>query len=243
MTKGWVPFTAEYPTGADLPTDRVVYGPEIADEPALRLLGDPAGKRVLELGVGAGRAAVAIARRGARVIAVDPSVEQLEHTRDAADDATVKMELHHAALHELAFLSADSIDVALSIYRLAMVHDLDRVLRQAHRVLKPEARFVVSLPHPAFGSIDPSAKDPLRISRSWFDRHPQNLATDGQDTVVYRRTLSDVFTAFVRAGFRIDTLLEPEPVDAADDERSLHWSPAMSWIPATLLIRATKEGI
>jgi hypothetical protein len=37
----------------------------------------------------------------------------------------------------------------------------------------------------------------------------------------------------------VDTILEPEPTGT----RSAYWRDAMSWAPATLILRARKEGI
>src|SRR4051812_39313825 len=112
----WHRFTSAAPSGAELPTDVAVYGADIATEATFRLLGTLEGKRVLDLGCGAGHAAVAFARQGARVIAVDPSNEQLDHARQAAEAAEVKIELQHAQLAELAFVRADAIDVAFSAF-------------------------------------------------------------------------------------------------------------------------------
>ena len=106
------------------------------------------GKRVLELGCGGGPAAVAMARQGAKVIAVDPSAEQIGHARRLSEREDVTVEWHQGDLADLAFVRGDTVDVVLSVYVLGIVGDLDRVFRQVHRVLKPDARFVISLPHP-----------------------------------------------------------------------------------------------
>ena len=84
-------FTA-WPAWADLPLDVVVYGPDMPTEADLRLLGHVSGKRVLELGCGGGPAAVALARQGAKVIAVDPSVEQIGHARRLSEREDVTVE-------------------------------------------------------------------------------------------------------------------------------------------------------
>ena len=67
-------------------------------------------------------------------------------------------------------MRADTVDVAVSIYALGAVDDLDRVFRQVHRVLRPEAPFVFSLPHPAFRIVRPRPATRRRCSRSYFDR-------------------------------------------------------------------------
>jgi ubiquinone/menaquinone biosynthesis C-methylase UbiE len=238
------PYSASFPADAYLPYDTISYGPDIADDRVFRLLGNLhtlEGTRILELGCGGGQAAIALAKQGAKVIAVDPSLARLDEVRSACDREDVKIELHQSDLAEIAFVRADTIDAVISIYALATVPDLDRVFRQAHRVLRPEQNIVFSLPHPAFNLVDPTSDDPLRIQRSYFDREPRpwtSGATSGHD---YPRTMSELVTSLTRANFRVDTVLEPEP--ASDGVHSKYFNVAMHWVPATLIIRARKEGI
>ncbi len=72
-------FTAS-PAWTDLSLDVVHYGPDIPTEADLRLLGPLEGKRVLELGCGGGPMTVAMAKQGARVIAVDESARAGQRT-------------------------------------------------------------------------------------------------------------------------------------------------------------------
>lgn len=233
----WTPFSVAAPAGAALADDAVTYGPEIPREDALKLLGDVAGKRVLDLGCGAGRNAVALARAGARVIAVDDDAAQVAEARRAVDDAHEKVELHHSPLAELAFLRGDTIDAVVSVYALARVPDVGRVFRQLHRVLRPEHSLVISVPHPTYALLDPGDPDPLRIRRSAFDEQP--YAHDDPRHGAHARSTGALFTELTRAGFRVDHVLEP----AATGSGGPHWSPAMAQVPATLILRARKEGI
>ena len=232
-------FTA-WPAWADLALDVVHYGPDIATEAELRLLGPLDGKRVLELGCGGGPITVAMAKQGARVIAVDESVEQVTHARRLAEREEVKVELHQGDLADLAFVRADTVDVAISIYSLGAVVDHDRVFRQVHRVLRPEAPLVMSLPHPFYRSIDPSS-DPPTLRRPYFDRMPRPWTIGDESGNDYPLTISDLFTSLTRANFRVDTVLEPEPSAAA--HRTRHWTDSMLWLPSTLIVRARKQGI
>lgn len=239
MTMAWTPFTVSAPTGTALADDAVTYGPDIPREGELRLLGDLSGKRVLDLGCGAGRNAIAVSRGGARTIAVDPDADNVAAARAAIDAADVKVELHQAPLAELAFLRADTIDAALSVWSLTRTEDLGRVFRQVHRVLRTERPYVIALPHPAFALLDPGDPDPLRIRRSAFDVTPFGPGDPRAGT--YARSFGALFTELGRAGFRVDQVLEPAPATAG--ARSPHWSSAMERVPATLIIRARKEGI
>lgn len=232
---------ASFPTGTEAGYELVGFGPDIDNEEIDRLLGHLEGKRVLELGCGSGAASIALARRGAKVIAVDNSADRLHQARLAADRAEVKLELHQSDLAELAFVRADSFDAAISIYALAGVLDLGRVFRQVHRVLKPEAPLLLSLPHPFMSLVEPDSDDPLAVTRSYFDQSPLTWRAGAAEGVDYCHSVSEVFTALTRANFRVDTVLEPAPTPS--DRRSSHWSDAMLWLPATLVVRGRKMGI
>lgn len=244
----WTRYTAAAPDGLARPTDVATYGPGIPDESELRLLGSLEGKRVLDLGCGAGHAAVAFARAGAKVIAVDPSDAQLEAARQAAEAAEVRIELQRSVPAELAFVRADSIDVAFSAYALAEVPDLDRVFRQVHRVLRPEAALAFSLPHPAFTmvvagprALDAPADVPPVLRRTYHDESPYDVDRGGDRVTDSPRTVSTVVTALTRANFRVDHLLEPPARrDRVSDDR---WVEAMAWVPPTLVVRARKVGL
>src|ERR1700722_4604075 len=168
----WDRYAAAYQASAQLPTTVVHYGPDIPTEVELRLLGDLRGKRVLELGCGGAQCSIAFAKAGATAIGVDFSAEQLAFARRLAEREEVRLDLRHGDLADLAFLRADSIDLAFSAYAFGYVEDLNRVFRQVHRVLKVGAPLVFSLPHPAYDMIDDDADPALLVRRSYFDRTP-----------------------------------------------------------------------
>ena len=58
---------------------------------------------------------------------------------------------------------------------LASVDDLARVFRQVHRVLKPEAPLVCSVPHPAFAMIDPAGPTRSAIVHAYDDATPAHV--------------------------------------------------------------------
>ncbi len=56
------------------------------------------------------------------------------------------------------------------------------------------------------------------------------MERDGESVQVHARTIGDVFTELGRAGFRVDTILEPRPESAG------------AKVPETIVWRARKEG-
>ena len=89
---------------------------------------------------------------------------------------------------------------------------------------------MVSIPHPMWQAVDRA--DPPALRRPYWDRTPA-----GDDHPI---AIADLFTSLVRAGFRVDTVLEPQPAPGAS--RSRWWQPAMAWLPSTLVVRGRKVG-
>lgn len=207
----------------------VLLGPGIIDDAAARLVGNTEGKRILDLGCGLGGNAIAMARAGAKVIAVDSSVERLTAARRAAEMADVRIEFHHGDLADLPFVRADQIDLAIAVGSLSEVADISRVFRQVHRVMRTEAPFVISIPHPWSIVLDSSS--PPRVARSAFDT--SEVERDDAPTLIPHR-ITDLVAELVRSNFRPDAVLEP--VTHSDDPRA-------SWIPLTVIVRGRKQGI
>lgn len=232
----------------------VLYGPDGPTEREARLFGDVQGRRVLDLGCGTGTNAVALARRGASVIGVDASADRLRRARERAEAAGVRVEWHQRDAAELAFLRADSFDLVLATYLLDEVEDAPRLFRQAHRVLKAGGVLVASHRHPfalcceraAAGTVPGLGEGTVAegpgalplgdvvVRRPYFERSPLLLAADGEEVTVWPRSLSEVFTAIGRAGFRVEVILEPEPTAGSEPNPLL---------PATIVWRARKEGV
>lgn len=239
IAMAWDRFSAEYQRSAGLGSEAAHYGPDIPTEAELRLLGDLKGKRVLELGCGGGQCSIAFARAGATAVGVDFSAEQLAHARRLSEAEEVRVELRQGDMADLAFLRADSIDVAFSTYAFQYVEDLNRVFRQVHRVLKVGAPLVFSLPHPAWAMVDETTQ-PMSVSRSYFDHRARAYDWGGVEFTAFHHTFADLYMGLARASYRVDLVLEPEPIPGAP--RSWFWNDAMDWVPRTLIVRARKEG-
>jgi SAM-dependent methyltransferase len=235
LAASWDAFADEYRRNARLSTEVAHYGPDIPSEAELRLLGDLNGKRVLELGCGAAQCSIAFARAGARPVGVDISPAQLAHARQLAEEAEVKVELRQGDMADLAFLRADSIDTAFSAWSFQFVEDLGRVFRQVHRVLKVGSPLVFSLPHPAFSLVSPA-----EAPRSYFHKGPERYRWGKVDFVAWQHTFSDLYMGLVRSSYRVDLVLEPEPLPGPP--RSWLWTEEMERVPRTLIMRARKEG-
>jgi SAM-dependent methyltransferase len=190
------------------------YGDNVADDGDLRLCGDVAGKRVIELGIAPNPNAITFAVAGAKTIVVDPSGEKIAALRAAAEQAEVRVECHQGDVAELGFVTSGSVDLVVASHTLDAVDDLPRVLRQAHRVLKSGAPFVVAIAHPVANMFD--STEPA-VRRGYGARGS---------------TFSDLFMSFDRSNFRFDAMHE------LTDRRTRD----AAW-PTVLVIRARKQGV
>ncbi|GGL04044.1 class I SAM-dependent methyltransferase [Planomonospora parontospora] len=216
-----------------------VWCPEGLDEADARLLGDVAGRDVLEIGCGAGQCGRWLAGQGARVAAFDLSFRQLQHSRridldHAAGDgsggalgddpgdgpggagsgpAGRALPVVQADAEALPFAD-ESFDLACSAYgALPFVADATAVLAETRRVLRPGGRFVFSVSHPVRWAFpdDPGPRG-LTADRSYFDRSPYvEVGPDGEPSYVeHHRTMADWVDCVTAAGLVLAALTEPE---------------------------------
>lgn len=98
-------------------------------------LGDVRGKILLDLGCGAGEAAVYFAKKGAQVTAADVSLQMLRVAKQVARQHGVHIATHHCSA-ERTGLTSQSFDI---VYAANLLHhaDVDRTLAEVKQLLKP----------------------------------------------------------------------------------------------------------
>ena len=189
------------------------YGANVADETELRLCGDVAGKRVIELGIAPSPNSILMAQMGAKAIALDPDPQAISALRAAAERHEVRVECHQGDLADLGFATSGSVDLVLASHSLGGVDDLPRLLRQVHRVLKPGTPFVVAMPHPVSAMFGPD--------------HQLQYAYGANSL-----TFAELYLAFDRSNFRLDMVFE------LNDRRRRDAA-----APSVLMLRARKQGV
>lgn len=194
-----------------------IWGPEGLDEADARLLGDVTGRKILEIGCGAGQCGRWLARQGADVVGVDLSMGQLRHSRRIDRRTSVALPVAQADAGRLPF-AGGGFDLACSAYgALPFVADAAAVLGEVARVLRPGGRFVFSTAHPfRWAFLDDPGEGGLVAVHSYFDRRAYVEHDDrGVATYVeHHRTLGDWVRAIGAAGMRLMDLVEPEwPTD------------------------------
>ena len=104
------------------------------------IIGSWDGKAVVDLGCGGGFMSEALARKGAQVTGVDPSQAAIEAAQDHAQMEGIKINYLVGAGENIP-VGDCSVDSVVCVDVLEHVEDLDRVLDEIRRILKPGGLF------------------------------------------------------------------------------------------------------
>lgn len=175
------------------------------DRPAvLELLGDVDGRDVLDAGCGPGFYAAELLARGARVTGCDESQAMVDLARRQAGGAELR---RHDLNEPLDWLPDGSMDLVVMALVVHYLTDRTRTFRDVHRVLRPGGRLVVSTRHP-------TTMWTLH-GGSYFTAGPvEETWEQGWKVRLWRQPLERWCAEFADAGFVIERLMEPRPVDA-----------------------------
>jgi SAM-dependent methyltransferase len=154
---------------------------------------------VLELGVGTGRVATALAQAGHAVIGLDRSAGMLRLARDSiAQRRIARVQLLRGEITRPPLRAAFGLILCArdSFLHLPDTEDQLAALRAARELLHPEGRLVLDLPGPAgdWGDWAPGAR-PLVLD--WSEAGPQGrlsrYTTFRADAATQTRSVTDIF--------------------------------------------------
>jgi SAM-dependent methyltransferase len=119
----------------------ITWGLFEVPEREVRVLGDVRGRDVVELGCGTAYFSAWLARRGARVVAVDATRAQLESARRCQEEFGLAFPLVEADGTRVP-LRDGSCDLVVSEYGASVWCDPARWIAEAARLLRPDGRLV-----------------------------------------------------------------------------------------------------
>ena len=212
----WDRYADEYQSthGEFLGDVGFVWGPEGLSESEARVLGDVAGRTVLEVGSGAGQCSRWVRSQGGRAFGLDLSFRQLQHSRRIDLDTEIMVPSVVGTATALPFAD-DTFDVVFSSFgALQFVSDIADAVAETARVLRRGGRYAFSITHPTRWMFpDDPTEAGLVASQSYWDRTPYvevDEATGVVSYVEHHRTLGDWVALLAGHGFSITDLLEPE---------------------------------
>ena len=193
-----------------------------------RMLPDVDGLRGLDVGCGEGHNTRLLARRGARVAALDVSEKFVRYARDAQADEPLGIGYMVASAVEMPFPDA-AFDFAVAFMSLMDIPEPDRTLAEVFRVVRPGGFFQFSITHPC--SDTPHRRNIRdetgttrgievgryfeqttgRIDQWLFGAAPPEAREGLRPFRVprFHPTLSEWLNAIVEAGFLLERVEEP----------------------------------
>jgi SAM-dependent methyltransferase len=219
--------------------DGYAWGMFQIPEDELQVLGDVAGKDVLEFGCGAAQWSIALAKRGARMVGIDLSDRQLEHARRLVDAAGVEVRLVHASAEAVPLPDA-SFDIVFCDHGAMTFADPYRTVPEAARLLRPGGLFAFSHGSTIGDLVWPVGEEHMgdRLVVDYFDL--RTIEDDGQ--VTFQLPYGAWIKLFRANGFIVEDLIEPRPPEGTTssyrDPEDVAW--ARRW-PAESIWRLRRE--
>ena len=193
--------------------------------------------KAIELGCGTGYVSAWMIRRGAEVVGIDNSLEQLktaEHliAEHLTKDQTV-FELIHGNAEDVPYPDS-SFDFAISEYGAAIWCDPESWIPEAHRLLKPGGQLTFLGTHPIAMLATPlnGAPSDAGLHRPYFGMHKLDWRHVEVEPggIEFNLTHSDWLRLFRETGFEVVDYLELQaPANAADLKFSIPGEWAKKW--------------
>jgi SAM-dependent methyltransferase len=212
-------------------------------EAELNVLGDVAGKDVIELGCGTAYFSAWLAKLGARPVGLDVTPAQLETARRMMAETGIEFPLVEADAEDVP-LPDESFDVALSEYGASIWCDPARWIPEAHRLLRPDGELVFLCNSPLATICMPDeGKIEERLVRSQFDLGRMQWPGENEG-VEWHLGHGDMLRLLRETGFEVEGLWELRAPASAVDHEYYDFVPA-EWArrwPAEEIWKARKRG-
>lgn len=200
--------------GRQLAIHGAAWGVWQIPELELYVLGEIAGRDVLELGCGAAQWSIWLAQHGARPVGLDVSDRQLEHARRLVADAGVQVELVHASA-EAVPLPDGRFDIVFCDHGAMVFADPHRTVPEVSRLLRDGGTFAFSMFTPlAEVCWPPDEDEPVdHLANDYFGMHRVDVG--GSAHVEFQLPYGEWIRLFVANGLEIVDLIELRPAEDA----------------------------
>jgi len=235
---GWERSSDEYQAkhATQLNTKELAWGTWAVPEAELGILGDVAGKDVLEFGCGAAQWSIFLRKRGARAVGIDLAARQLWHARRLSAEFGIPVPLVQATAERTPFRD-ETFDVVFCDHGAMTFADPYRTVPEAARVLRPGGRFAFNMTTPLMLMCWDDDEDRLdeRLHADYFGMH---RFQDPDGEVEFQLGYGDWIRLFRSNGLEVQDLVElraPEVgettyVDFAPRSWSRRWPAEHVWV-------------
>jgi ubiquinone/menaquinone biosynthesis C-methylase UbiE len=226
-----------------------------SDEVLFRLLGEVAGRRVLDAGCGQGYLCRSLARRGATVVGVENSIRFYELALAYQEREPLGIVYYQGSISDMPYLVDNSFDAIVSNYVLMDVRDYEGAVHEFARILKPGGVAVVVISHPCFhtpGSgwlrIPPDSLRREERARWMVDRYfsrgmwREHWGPFDTPFIGFHRTLTDYYHIFQSAGLRVTDLEEPSVTARGVAELPSYYVDHLKRIPYSIAFRLERRN-
>ncbi len=209
--EAWAAEAASYVDTAERnwAREELTWGIAGTPESELSLLGDVAGKDVVELGCGTAYVSAWLARRGARVVGVDLTEEQLAIARRMQLEHGLEFPLVHASAESVP-LPDESFDLAVSEYGASIWCHPDLWIAEAARLLRLRGELVflvngtlLMLCSPDTDPVEPAG---TALLRPYFGM--RRFEWENDDGIDFHLGYGDWIRVLISHGFEVEALVE-----------------------------------
>jgi len=207
----------------------------------LDLAGDVSGRHLLEVGCGQGRVARELTRRGATLTGVDISAAMLAKARAYEAAEPLGIRYLHADVTAPDVLEGQGFDGVVCNYGLSDIDDLDGLLANVARWLRPGGWFAFSLLHPCFPGWDSDAPSSWPPDHGYFREGWWLAGNTGYRGRVgaSHRMISTYLNSLIGHGLMLDRAAEP-PLSTDMEQRR---PPGAVPVPFCLVARAVAVNL
>lgn len=203
-------------------------------EAELHVLGDVAGKDILELGCGAARWSIALAWCNARPTGLDLSARQLQHARRLMDEAGVSFPLIEASAEAVPLPDA-SFDIVFCDWGAMTFCDPQLTVPEVARLLRAGGLFAFSTATPIQCLCQDTKAD--RLTDHLVNDYFGLRRLEWEDEVNFQLPYGEWVRLFRRTGFVVEDLIETQPAndatstyrDAAEKAWARRWPMENIW--------------
>ncbi len=224
----WDAYSDEYQAthGAQLAeSGGMAWGTAQIPETELHVLGDIAGKDILEFGCGAAQWSIALATHGARPVGIDLSQRQLEYASRLMAEAGVSFPLIHTSAEAVPLPDA-SFDIVFCDHGAMTFADPYLTVPEVARLLRPGGLFAFNHHSPIETICWPLDAERVgeRLALDYFGMY---RIDDGEE-ISFQLPYGEWVRLFRANGFTIEDLIEPRPTAEATssyrDAEQLAWA-------------------